>query len=260
MKNIFTVLLILISLQAFSQGNFSKLGFGLHGGATMPFTGFTYDNAPNATTTSTKTFGINKSTGFGASLDYFLSPYASFGLEYNSLELKDGPDQHNRAFISKFSSIEINGTLAAGQIINASYYSILNEFKNLNISLGAGIISGTNNVNDYNPDLDLSKNNPPGPNNQLPYSRQHGGDIGKSEFKNILAIPVGIGYYRNVYNAYDEVQFQIGLKYKTVFTFTDDLDGFNDDPTRFKNKSNDVYSTLSLSIKFIFGPKGIYYR
>jgi hypothetical protein len=258
LKKIFTVLLTLISLQAFSQGNFSKLGFGVHGGATIPFTGFTYDNAPNAPTTSTKTFDINKSTGFGASLDYFLTPYASFGLEYNSIQLKDGPDQHNRAFISKFSSIEVNGTLAAGQIIDASYHSIINEFKNLNISLGAGIISGTNNVNDYDPNLDQTNNG--GTNNQLPFSRQHGGDIGKSEFKNILAIPVGIGYYRNIYNTYDEAMVQIGLKYKTVFTLTDDLDGFNDDPTRFKNNSNDVYSTLSLSIKFIFGPKGIYYR
>jgi hypothetical protein len=88
----------------------------------------------------------------------------------------------------------------------------------------------------------------------------HAGDIGKSKFSSVVALPISIGYNINLYNAYQEVKFVVGFEYKTVFTTSDDLDGFADDPNMFQNNSKDVYTSLGISIKYLFGPTGLYFK
>lgn len=239
---------MLITSQSFSQANFSRIGIGLQGGLSTAYTGLSYDNSlgapfPNAS----KGIGTNKSQALGGSLDYYFTPFISAGVEYNSVSLKDGPDQHRRQFVSTFSSIEVRGNVAAGQFIDFSYSPVLYNLRNLNASLGFGVISGKNNVQNFTVA-------------GAPFSRQHPNDQGKSEFKNVLALPATIGYNLNIYNGYDEVAFVLGLNYKMVFTFSDDIDGYNDDPTVFANNSKDAYTTLSFSVKYLFGPKGLFYK
>jgi len=263
LKKTFTIIFILLgTIKAFSQANFYKIGVGVNAGLTTAYTGLSYTadlTAPYRD--ATKGIGTNKTKTFGGSLDYYFTPFINAGVEYNIVQLKDGPDQHLREFISDFSSIEVRGNVSAGQFFDFSYNPLLYTLRTVNVGLGFGVISGENNVNPYNPALDGSLADPVnGKNLQERYSRQHANDIGKKKFSSILTIPASVGYNFNFYNGYDELFLQLGLNYKMVFTFSDDIDGYNDDPTQFANKSNDVYTTLGVSLKYMFGPRGLYFR
>lgn len=256
MKKIIFTLLLLTALKAYPQANFNRIGLGFTGGLTTAYTGLTYGESPIpglAGFNPTKGLTLNKSKTFGASLDYYFTPFITGGIEYNMVQLKDGTDKHNRAFISDFSSIEIRGNVAAGQFIDFSYSPFLYAIRNVNASIGLGFISGKNNVSDYNPTLSVDD----------PTSfprRMHANDIGKSEFSGVLSVPLTIGYNINLYNAYQEVKFVVGFNYKTVFTMSDDIDGFNDDPATFQNTSKDVYTTFNVSLKYLFGPTSLYFK
>ncbi len=247
MKKIILTLLLFGALKAYSQANFSRIAVGLSGGYTSNFTDFSYGaGGPTPGFEPNKTIFINKSQVFGGSLDYYFAPFIIGGIEYNSVELKDGTDKHGRAFISKFSSIEIRGNVAVGQFIDYSYSPFLYAVRNVNAGLGIGFISGSNNVGNFG-------------SGTFP-SRQHPDDLGKSKFSGVLCFPVTIGYNINVYDAYQETRLVIGLNYKMNFTLSDDIDGYADDPRVFSNKSNDVYTSLGVSVKFLFGPKGLYFK
>lgn len=264
LKNLFTILLILLgTLKTYSQANYYKFGIGVNAGLTTAYTGFSYDGAENAPAKDTKnSLDLSKSKGYGGSLDFYITPFTSAGVEYNIVQLRGGPDQHKREFISDFSSIEIRGNVAAGQFFDFSYSPILHTLRTINVSLGVGIISGKNNVLPYNSLLDGRLLYPKhGINNQFPSSRQHIKDIGKSKFENVFAIPATIGYNFNIYNGYDEVFLQFGVNYKLVYTFSDDIDGYNDNfGSKKLNKVNDFYTTLGVSLKCMFGPRRMFYR
>lgn len=247
MKKIIFILFLFCSLKGFSQANFSRIGIGFNGGLSTAYTGLSYGLSPIIPGFNPiKGLATNKSQSFGGSLEYYFTPFINAGLEYNSVSLKDGTDKHNRAFISNFSSIELRGNVALGQFVDFSYSPVLYNLRNLNASLGVGFISGTNNVADFG-------------SSTFP-SRQHPNDFGKSEYSGVLAIPAAIGYFVNIYNVYQEPKFVIGANYKMNFTFSDDIDGYNDDPAIFENSSKDVFTTVSFSVKYLFGPRGLYYK
>ena len=266
MKKILTIILLLSSLSGFSQANFYQFGIGLQGGVTTAYTGLSYGDLKvinpstgiDTTFTAKDGIAINKDKSFGLSLDYYFTPFISAGIEYNMVYLKDGPDRHNRQFESKFSNIELRGNVAAGQFFDYSYNPLVYALRNVNLSLGLGMISGTNNVKPYNPALDSRSTG--GKNEQEPFSRQHRNDLGQSKYSTVLNLPMTIGYRINFFNAYNQNLFQVGVHYKMVFTFSDDIDGYNDNPAMFQNNSKDAYTTLSFSVKYLFGPTKIFYR
>ncbi len=246
------------SLKGFSQANFYRIGLGVSGGLTTAYTGLTYGLSPESVIagfTAKKRFMTDKSRVYGVSADYYFSPFITGGIEYNMLELRDGTDKHNRAFVSDFSSIEIRGSVAAGQFIDYSYSPFLYAIRNINAGIGIGIISGKNNVADWPIGSKASDVGLVFP------RRTHADDLGKSKFSSVIALPITVGYDLNIYNAYQETKFIVGFKYKMVFTTSDDIDGFSDDPNKgFQNKAKDAYTTLGISVKYLFGPTGLYFK
>ncbi len=257
MKKLIFLLLLFVSIKGFSQAEFSRIGFGVTTGITTAYTGLSYGPSPLPGLVGfnpKKTLTINKSNVLGGSLDYYFTPFIYGGLEYNKVELKDGPDKHNRAFISNFTSIEVRGNVSAGQFIDYSYSPFLYAIRNVNAGIGIGFISGKNNVADWPVGSTPADTG-------LPYPRRtHGDDWGKSEFSSVIALPISIGYNLNLYNVYQEIKFVVGFQYKMVFTTSDDLDGFADDPNIFQNNAKDAYTSVGVSIKYLFGPKSLYYK
>ncbi|MBD3747955.1 MAG: hypothetical protein IE931_00515 [Sphingobacteriales bacterium] len=254
MRKLVFILLLFSSLGTFAQANFSRIAFGINTGLTAAFTGLSYGLSPDiAGFDPRKTITINKDKFFGVTLDYNFTPFITGGIAYNSIFLKDGTDKYNRAFISNFSSIEIGGKVALGQFIDFSGSNFLYNIRNVNAGLGLGFISGTNNVADYVPGLPQTATTP------FP-RRMHANDLGKSKFSGVVSFPVSIGYFINIYNVYEEPKFVIGADYKVVLTTSDDIDGFNDNPNFFLNKNKDAFTTFGISIKYLFGPKGLYYK
>lgn len=245
-----------------AQAEFYNFAIGVQGGMTTAFTGFNYKNGVYSE--ASKSLTINKSKAYGATVDYYFTPFINAGLEYNIVQLKDGPDKHKRQFVSDFSTIEIRGSVALGQLVDYKYNDLLYVMRGLNFGLGYGVLSGSNNVKDFDPILD-KRNDQTLPEedrvNQNPLgARQHKGDIGKKDFKNVSMFPITIGYNYIIYNQYDEQQILLGLNWKTVFTNSDDIDGFNDDPTKFANKAKDMYSVVGISVKYMFGTKSLFYK
>lgn len=260
MKKLIFILLLFVSVQAFSQAEFNRIGFGITGGGTTAYTGLSYGDSPIAGLVGfspKKSLAINKAIVLGGSLDFYFTPFIYGGIEYNMVQLKDGPDKHNRAFISDFSSIELRGNVSAGQFIDFSYSPFLYAIRNVNAGIGIGFISGKNNVAEYPPGTDATTPTSP----TVPYPRRtHINDRGKSKFSSVVALPISIGYNLNIYNAYQEVKFVVGFQYKMVFTTSDDIDGFADDPQFFQNNSKDSYTTMGVSLKYLFGPKSLYFK
>jgi hypothetical protein len=248
LKKILTIILLLSSFSGFSQANYFQFGIGLQGGISTAYTGLSYEGAMIASNPlADKKLGTNKSRTFGGSLDYYVTPFISAGLEYNMVQLKDGPDQYNRQFISDFSNIELRGNIAAGQFFDYSYNPLIYALRNVNLSLGIGMLSGKNNVAEYTETDKYPR-------------RQHANDLGQSKFNTVLNLPMTIGYRFNVYDAYNVAFLQVGINYKMVFTFSDDIDGFNDNPLFFENNSKDAFTTLGFSVKYLFGPTKLFYR
>ncbi|MFD1629127.1 hypothetical protein [Pseudopedobacter beijingensis] len=258
MKRTLTLIFTLfVSIAAMAQAEFYNFAVGIQGGMTTAFTGFNYKNGvyPEAS----KSLTINKSKAYGATVDYYFTPFINAGLEYNIVQLKDGPDKHKRQFVSDFSTIEIRGSVALGQLVDYKYNDLLYVMRGLNFGLGYGVLSGSNDVEDFKPELVVVENGETV--NKNPFkSRQHKGDIGKKDFKNVSMFPITIGYNYIIYNQYDEQQILLGLNWKTVFTNSDDIDGFNDDPTIFANKAKDMYSVFGISVKYMFGTRSLFYK
>ncbi|MFC5284086.1 hypothetical protein [Pedobacter alpinus] len=257
MKKLIIALLLFTSVKVYSQANFSRIGVGINGVITAAYTGLTFgisDLPGLAGFNAKKGITTNKSKVIGGSLDYYFTPFIIGGIEYNQVQLKDGPDKHNRAFISDFSSIEIRGNVAVGQFIDFSYSPFLYAIRNVNAGFGIGFISGKNNVLPYDATKLVSDPDP--------YPRRmHANDLGKSEFSSVISLPLSVGYNLNLYNAYQEVKFVIGFNYKMVFTSSDDLDGFADDASvGFQNNAKDVYTSYGISLKYLFGPTGLYFK
>jgi len=207
---------------------------GVNAGLTMPFTDLNYKEGLPDVNNKRK---LLMAPTFGGSLDYYFTPFLNAGVEYNMVSLKEGPDMHDREYTSDFSSIEIRAGVSLGQFVDYQYNDILYALRGLNLSLGYGIISGKNTA-----------------------EKKHAADIGKDKFENVSALPITIGYNFVFYNQYDEQKVLLGLNLKTVFTNSDDINGYNDDPNQgFKNKAKDFYSTFGISLKYMFGPRSLYY-
>lgn len=253
----------------FGQSQFYNIAVGVNAGMSTAFTGLNYKSGLAPFEKNEKSLMINKSSSFGGSLDYYFTPFLNAGIEYNMTSLKDGPDKHNRQFTSSLTSIELRAGVSLGQFVDYTYNDILYALRGLNISIGYGMISGSNTVKDYIENIDAALGIDERGNVDIPESqrkiynpagyRQHAGDLGKSKFSNVSMVPFTIGYNFIVYNQYEEQKMLVGINLKTVITGSDDLDGFNDDPKIFNNKAKDLYSVFGVSLKYMFGPRSLYY-
>ncbi len=249
MKKLIFLLLLFVSVKGFSQGEFYRLGFGITTGLTASYTGFSYGVSKEPDTfgfVAEKGLTTNVSYVAGASVDYYFTPYLYAGVEYNKVQLRDGTDIFNRAFVADFSSIEIRGTISAGQIIDFSGSPFLTFVKNANFGIGLGFINGINNVKPFS-------------SSEFP-RRRFLADIGKSKYSGVISFPVTVGYDINLYNVFNEVKFVIGLQARSIITTSDDIDGYNPDPAKFSNALPDYYATFNVSLKYLFGPRNVYLK
>jgi hypothetical protein len=247
LKKLIFILLLLGSIKSYSQANFSRISIGINGGLTKSYTGLSY--GPSSTIpgfVAKDTYIIADNKTFGGSLDYYFTPFINAGISFDKISIRQETDKYNRAFISNFSAIEVKGKVSVGQFIDFSSTPFLYSFRNVNVGLGLGFINGSNNVSDFGSGV-------------FP-SRENIHDLGKSKFSGVISLPFSIGYFINIYNAYQEPKVVLGVDYKLVYAFSNDLGGYNNDPSYFTHKLDNAYTTFGFSIKYLFGPKGLYYR
>lgn len=211
-KNVIILfLLTLINYAAFAQRNFYKLNFGLGAGVTRAYTD--YDQ-------------IEIGFAENALLDYYLTPYSSFGLEVQKGMLKGGENPQLK-FENQYLAVFGNGKVHFGEFLPFSYSQTSLEKILQGVYIGAG--------------LGLIKNEFSKLNKALPTSKEI-----------VAPLNVGIDFY--LLDRAGENRFSINLNVQTVLALGDNLDG---EFTR-ANDTNDWYQFFSVGLRYSFGFKGYY--
>ncbi len=227
MKATLTTILFLIStIPVFSQSNFYKIGIGGGGGITQSFTDV-----------QKHSFGT---AGYGI-LDYFFTPFISFGLEGQMGQINGGDintDPANRQFINDYKAISFNSKICLGTIINYENNPVGDVLKGLYIGAGIGVVQNS---------MSAIVRYIPGTTIRYP---------GQDKSKDIL-VPLNLGL--NVYlpDHLGEYRYVLNVNFQSNLTFGEGLDGYNDSSTRFRNNSPDIYSFISVGLRYNFGPVGL---
>ncbi len=232
-KILLTLSLLFITTLVYSQVNFYKIGLGAGVGTTISYA----DVQEN-------------SQGYAGyvTADYNLTAFASVGLEFQAGKINGGniiTNPHNRQFKNNYNALTLNGKVALGQFIDYERNNFLNVIKGLYLGVGIGAIK--NNMNyivRYKPNTQAEF---------PPLGYEFPGRDKSTE----LLMPVNLGMNFYFKDSYDQLRYILNINYQGNVTFGEGLDGYDDPLAIFSNKSPDLYSFLSVGIKYNFGPVGI---
>jgi len=216
-----------IKFSSFAQSNFYKFSLGAGIGTTESFT-------------EVKEHGSGIA-GYGT-LDYLFTPFTSLGLEIQKGEINGGDinkDPLNRQFVNSYQSFSINGKVSLGELMEDHYRGSSNWIRGAYLGAGIGVIK----------------------NNTLystPFYQDDIEYIGteKATSKDIFfLLNIGInlyfpdheGFYRYVFN----------INYQGNFTLGEGLDGYDDSKVTYKSGKSDIYTYLSVGLKYNFGKMGL---
>lgn len=227
---IISLLCALFWLEANSQTNFYKLSLGAGYGATQSFTDLNkhgYDFAAYGTA------------------DFFFTPFISLGGELQMGQIRGGDiqnDPNEREFINKYKAASINGKLYLGALVDFQRNSFINTIKWLYVGAGAGIVH--NNVTRV-----VIK--PSTMNTDNPYVFP-----GKAS-SNDLTIPLNAGINFYIPDHSGKPRFGINVNYQSTITLGEGLDGYDDSPIKFSNGNPDIYTYVSVGLRYNFGFIGL---
>ena len=232
----FVISLTTVAAKAQGGYDYSKLGLGVGVGYGRAFA-------------DTKRQDYHPSFNFG--LIYNYEPYIPIALEFQFGTLSGGgrtidKDPYGRIYKNNYKALILHADLQAGAIMDYSNSDFLNMLKNFYVGTGIGAIN--------NKMVDIQRTNlyP----QHAPIGDTYGFE-GKDKSTNLL-IPLRFGYEFKIFDAYDEPSFTITLGYQHNITFGEGLDGYNDDPDKFKNNSPDQYGMFTIGFKYSFLGSGSY--
>lgn len=226
-RTLISAFLFVITLSAYGQSNFYKISIGGGFGATQSFTEVKKHD-----------FGL---AGYGT-LDYLFTPFMSLGLEFQSGEINGGDyytDPQNRQFVNSYKAFSVNGKVALGELMDDQYRGNINVLRGLYLGSGIGVIQ-----NSLLYSVQTDANDP----NFITVLNTTSKDI---YFPVNLGInfyfPDGEGYYR----------YALNLNYQTNITVGEGLDGYNDSKITYQSGKPDIYTYVSVGVKYNFGKIGM---
>ncbi|TDQ09412.1 outer membrane beta-barrel protein [Pedobacter metabolipauper] len=221
-----SLLAILLCFNVSAQSNFYKFSIGGGFGATRSYTDVEKSD-----------YGI---AGHG-NLDYYLTPFISLGGELQAGQINGGDtdtDPYGRQFINSFRAGSLNLKIYMGALFNDNRSSnFANAMKWLYVGGGAGLVQ----------------------NKLIGIIRyQSNGDMipGKTHSRDLL-VPLNIGYSYYFSDYAGRPKFAINLNYQANITIGEGLDGYDYSAVNFKSGRPDVYTFLTLGIKYHFGTLGL---
>lgn len=234
MKKLLAILsLLFVTTIAFGQVNFYKIGVGAGLGTTISYADVDENSQSYA--------------GY-IMADYNLTAFITAGLEFQAGQIKGGDiitNPHNRQFKNNFKALTLNSKIAIGQFFNYERNNFLNVIKGLYLGVGLGSIQ--NNMKyivRYKPNTEAQ---------YPPLGYKFPGDDKSTNL--LMPVNLGMNFYFKDRN--DELRYIFNVNYQGNLTFGEGLDGYDDPLSIFKNKAPDIYSFLSMGIKYNFGPKGV---
>lgn len=172
-----------------------------------------------------------KAIGLAAAgvLDYYFTPYMNLGFEAQAGKLKGGTLGKD-LFENNYKTIAFNGRIQLGQFLNDNQLDsfVWRNLKGIYVGAGLGAIDNRVVVNTA---------------------------TGKRDFKNKeIFLPINVGLNINIQRRWQEYSlFMVNVNYLTAASFEDGMDGNYD----IKSNTNDMYSFLSIGLRFNFGSIGL---
>ena len=208
--------------------SYSKWGVAVFGGVNKPYVDLNQTNQG-------KSFSL---VGY-----YNLTPYVPLGVELQTGELSGGSivtDPSKRQFDNQYKAIFIHGDYSLGEVIDYEQSVLGSIVKDFYVGTGFGVIQNHMKfIQRYN----LVTYQYP----LLTY-RYPGKDDSFS-----AALPIRLGYEFKIYDSMGTPFIGINVQYIHTITFNEELDGYTDPPSIFKNNSPDQYSLIRVGIKINFG-------
>lgn len=226
-RSVISVLLIFLSLSIHGQSNFYKIAAGAGFGVTQSFT-----------EVEKHSFGI---AGYG-SLDYLFTPFFSIGLELQKGEVNGGEfkqDPKNREFVNSFQAISLNTRLSLGQILDDRHHNTSNLIKGIYLGGGLGMIKS-----------DVVHTTALDP---IDYNYAVVDQATSRE----LLLPVNLGINVNLPDRQGYYRYVVNINLQGNFTFGEGLDGYDDSAITFTSGKPDIFTFISIGVKYNFGPMGL---
>lgn len=225
MKTFLTLILATFCFSAFSQSNFHTLSLGAGGGLTTSYGDLQEHNVGQAI--------------YGTA-DYLFTPFISLGLEVQNGTIKGGqykPDIYGRQFRNNFRSLNINAKVQLGAFVNYNHSQFLNYAKGFYLSAGVGAIQ--------HKVKELERRIPGAtPAVYVPESKE-------------VFIPLSAGYNYYIPNKRGQYRYVLNLNYQTNVLLGEGMDGYDTSVIPFTETKPDVFTYLTIGIKYNFGPMGV---
>jgi len=224
---ILSALLSFTAFSLFAQSNFYKLSIGAGAGATQSFTEVPGHHLGMA--------------GYGT-LDYLFTPFISLGMEAQIGEINGGDykrDPAARQFVNSYKAFAITGKIALGQVMNDRYRGSVNWIRGLYIGSGIGAIQHSTLYT------------------VRPANGEDDDIIVRQRNAKDLYLPLNLGI--NIYLPDREGFYRYGLNinYQANITTGEDLDGYNYSRVTYESGTPDIYTFLSIGLKYNFGMIGL---
>lgn len=229
---LFTVGCLICSV-ASAQFNYYRLSLGLGAGTTQA-----YADVNKV---------VQKPTLIG-SVDYNLTPFSSVGLEVQKGSISGGDkvlDPHLRYFNNSYMAIILGGKVQLGQFVDFESSGVLNALKGFYIGTGIGMVK--------NKMADIVRQKPDLSNPENPGVYVFPGMDSSTD----LMLPINTGISFAIMDQWRFTKYIFGINYQFNPMFGEGIDGYNDPPAKFRN-GRDYYGVASFSIKYCFGPEGLY--
>ncbi|WP_431293571.1 hypothetical protein [Pedobacter sp. P26] len=221
-----TLLLVFIESFSFAQSNYFKMSYGFGGGMNRSYTDVYQGDYGKIV------YGV---------FDYHLTPFLTMGLEGQYGRIKGGiavKDPAGRWFVNKYTALTVNLKLMLGELVNYNQGGLLYNMRGMYLGFGLGAINNDiSNIARYRPGKTHTPDN------------RFGGEDKSVNF--LLPINFGFNYY--IKDSYGYMRYVINVNAQSNITFGEGLDGYSESRLRSNNAYPDMYNSVTLGFRYMFG-------
>ncbi|WP_316848409.1 hypothetical protein [Pedobacter psychrodurus] len=223
-----------IGSSSFAQSNYFKMSYGFGGGMNRSYTDVYRGDLGKIV------YGV---------FDYHMTPFLTVGLEGQYGRIKGGikvKDPSGRRFVNKYTAVSANLKVMLGEFINYDKGGFLYNIRGVYLGFGLGAINNNlTNIARYRPTEAPSSD-----------SRRFAG-----EDKSVnLVLPVNLGYNYYIKDSYGYMRYVINVNAQSNFTFGEGLDGYNESGLKSNNNYPDMYNSVTVGFRYMFGTVRSYHK
>jgi hypothetical protein len=222
-----TLLLVFIGSFSFAQSNYFKMSYGFGGGMNRSYTDVYQGDYGKII------YGV---------FDYHVTPFLTMGLEGQYGRIKGGiavKDPSGRWFVNKYTALTANLKLMLGELVNYNQGGLLYNMRGIYLGFGLGAIN-----NDIS---NIARSGPEGN-----YTSDNSRFGGEDKSVNLL-LPINFGFNYYIKDNYGYMRYVINVNAQSNITFGEGLDGYSESRLKSNNTFPDMYNSVTVGFRYMFG-------